>query len=256
MSETTKQWKPTEEAKGKATQLRIFAGLLWIIAIIAQVIAIRMVLKDPNENLYWIIGLIVLELALVLFGSSLWKKAGRLDPPSEKNKFLFYLQSQLGVVAAVVAFLPLVIFILSSKKMDGKNKAILGSIAGVALLIAGIGSADFNPPSVEKYTEETSMVEALMGENKVHWTQSGGKYHLYEDCGYIKNSETKQFGKVSDAYQTKGINELCSRCKNRKIKEDNIDEESLNTKVKSIKERLESKDEPTEEKADETKEAA
>jgi hypothetical protein len=41
-----------------------------------------MVLSDPNENLYWIIGLIVLDLILVLAGSGLWKKAGRLDPPS------------------------------------------------------------------------------------------------------------------------------------------------------------------------------
>ncbi len=62
------------------------------------------------------------------------------------------MQSQLGVVMAFVAFLPLIIFILTNKKIDGKSKAILGSIAGVALVIAGIGGAEFNPASVEKYT--------------------------------------------------------------------------------------------------------
>ena len=143
----------------------MFAVLLWLGAIVAQVFAIRMFLKAVNSGESpvnaWVIGLMVLDLILVFAGSYLWKKSNRLDPPSEKNKFLFYMQSQLGVVMAFVAFLPLIIFILTNKKIDGKSKAILGSIAGVALVIAGIGGAEFNPASVEKYTEETNMVEAL-----------------------------------------------------------------------------------------------
>lgn len=254
MTETTNQWKPTDEAKGKATQLRLFAGLLWLLAIVAQVFAIRMVLSDPNENLYWIIGLIVLDLILVLVGSGLWKKAGRLDPPSEKNKFLFILQSQLGVVAAVVAFLPLVIFILTSKKMDGKNKAILGSIAGVALLIAGIGSADFNRPSVEQYTEETNMVEALTGENKVYWTESGGKYHLYADCQHIKNRDKIYEGTVAEAKAAKGITDLCLTCKARKMKADGVSDEDLQGKIIKLEEEKATK--KGDEAAEESKEAA
>ena len=153
-----KQFVATDEAKGQAKQLRLFAALLWIGAIVAQIFAIRFILKavSAEESIInlWTIGLVVVDLVLVLIGSMLWKKAGRLDPPSEKNKFLFVLQSQLGVVAAIVAFLPLIIFVLTNKNIDGKQKAIFGSIAGVALLIAGIGSYDFNPPSVEKYTEQ------------------------------------------------------------------------------------------------------
>jgi len=254
MSETTNQWRPTDEAKGKATQSRLFAGLFWLLAIVAQIFAVRMVLSDPNENLYWIIGLVVLDLILVLIGSSLWKKAGRLDPPSEKNKFLFILQSQLGVVAAVVAFLPLVIFILTSKKMDGKNKAILGSIAGVALLIAGIGSADFNPPSVEKYTEETNMVEALTGQNIVYWTESGGKYHLYKDCPHIKNRNKIYEGTVAEAKATKGITDLCLTCKARKMKADGVSEEDLKGKIIKLEEEKASN--KSEETTEESKEAA
>ena len=120
---------PTEENKGKATQFRMFAVLLWLGAIVAQVFAIRMFLSAVNSEESpinaWVIGLIVLDLILVFVGSLLWKKSNRLDPPSEKNQFLFYVQNQLGVIMAFVAFLPLIIFILTNKKVDGKSKAIL-----------------------------------------------------------------------------------------------------------------------------------
>lgn len=243
MSENQNVWKPTEEAKGKATQLRLFAGLLWFGAIVAQVFAIRMLFKPP-VSMPWIIGLVVVDLILVFIGSMLWKKAGRLDPPSEKNKFLFVLQSQLGVVAAVVAFLPLIIFILTSKNIDGKQKAILGSIAGVAMVIAGIGGADFNPPSVEKYTAETNMVEALTGTNNVFWTSAGGKYHLYEDCYHIKNRTSVANGTVANAKEARGITDLCETCKKKKMKEDGISEATLGDKIKEITQGASQKQEP------------
>ncbi len=216
-----KQFVATDEAKGKATQLRIFAALLWIGAIVAQIFAIRFILKavSAEESILnvWTIGLIVLDLILVLIGSMLWKKANRMDPPSEKNKFLFLLQSQLGVVAAIVAFLPLIIFILTNKNIDGKQKAILGSIAGVALLIAGIGSYDFNPPSIEKYTEQinaqTDEIKSLTGTDLVYWTPQGNKLHVYEDCQHIRNSEVSN-GTVEQAWQARKIdnNEVCKTC--------------------------------------------
>lgn len=213
---------PTEENKGKATQFRMFAVLLWLGAIVAQVFAIRMFLSAVNSEESpinaWVIGLIVLDLILVFVGSLLWKKSNRLDPPSEKNQFLFYVQNQLGVIMAFVAFLPLIIFILTNKKVDGKSKAILGSIAGVALLIAGIGGFESNMASVEKYTEETRKVEDLTnGNNSVYWTEYGKRYHLYDDCSYIngKNTDEIKNGTVATAYETKSISELCSRCENR-----------------------------------------
>lgn len=218
-----KQFVASGEAKGKATQLRIFAALLWIGAIVAQIFAIRFILKAVNteESILnaWTIGLVILDLALVLIGSMLWKKANRLDPPSEKNKFLFLLQSQLGVVAAIVAFLPLIIFVLTNKNIDGKQKAIFGSIAGVALLIAGIGSYDFNPPSIEKYTEQinaqTEQIKGLNnGINLVYWTNQGNKYHIFEDCQHIRNRE-KHSGTVEQAWNERriGDSELCLTCK-------------------------------------------
>jgi len=234
MSQNQNTWKPTEEAKGKATQLRLFAALLWVGAIAAQVAAIIMLRKQGENFMAWVIGLIVVDLILAIIGSVLWKKSNRLDPASEKNGFLFFMQSQLGVVVAVIAFLPLVIVILTNKNISGKQKAILGSIAGIAMVIAGISGADFNPPSVEKYTEETNMVEALTGTNNVFWSKSGGRYHLYQDCGYIKNSTEVSNGTVAESYETKGIDQLCQRCKKQKMKEDNITDESLLDKIKQL----------------------
>lgn len=209
---------PTAESKGKATQLRLFAGLLWVGAIVAQVVAIVLLRKQIENFMAWVIGLIIVDLVLAIIGSMLWKKSNRLDPASEKNSFLFFMQNQLGVVVAVIAFLPLIIFILTNKNISGKQKAILGGIAGLALAIAGISSADFNPPSVEQYTEQTKQVEELNGgNNHVFWTKSGKSYHLFQDCGYINSDRTTEIfeGTVAQARELKNITDLCDRCESR-----------------------------------------
>jgi len=218
---------PTSEAKGKATQFRLFAGLLWLGAIVAQVFAIRMFLKAVNSGESpvntWVIGLMILDLILVFAGSVLWKKSNRLDPPSEQNKFLFYMQNQLGIVMAFVAFLPLILFILTNKKVDGKSKAILGSIAGVALLIGGIGGFESNMASVEQYTEQTAQVESLNGgKNEVFWTKSGKSYHLFNECHTINKAATSEIftGTVAQARELKNITDLCDFCQ-RKAEKNN-----------------------------------
>jgi len=218
---------PSPENKGKATRLRVIAGILWILAIGAQVAAISLLFKEPI-NMTWIIVLIVIDLILAVAGSILWKKSNRLDPASEKNKFMFFMQSQLGLVVAVIAFLPLIIFILTSKNLDGKQKGILGAIAGVALLIAGVTGIDFNPPSIEQYTEEANRVEWLNdGMNFVYWTPSGSVYHLYNDCSYITSARTSEVfeGNVAQARELKNITSLCSRCENKAIREKGLNEE-------------------------------
>src|SRR5690554_743073 len=119
------QFIPTDESKGKATRLRVIAAILWLLAIGAQVVAISMLFKQP-VNITWIIILIVIDLALAVTGSVLWKKSNRLDPASEKNKLKFFMQSQLGLVVSMIAFLPLIIFILTNKNIDAKQKRLLG----------------------------------------------------------------------------------------------------------------------------------
>jgi len=225
---------PTPENKGKATQLRVIAGILWFLAICAQIGAISLLFRPP-VSMTWIIILIVVDLVLVIIGSILWKRSNRLDPASEKNKFKFFMQSQLGLVAAIVAFLPLVIFILTSKNIDGKQKGILGGIAVVALIAAGIVGTDFNPPSVEKYTEQSNYVKELTGVDHVYWTKSGTKYHLYNDCQYLKSDRTTEIfegGSVADAYAHNHkikpeMGSLCSACEKRAAKEKGWTDEQL-----------------------------
>jgi len=217
---------PTAESKGKATRLRVIAGILWFFAVAAQAGAISLLFRKP-VNMTWIIILIVLDLILVVTGSILWKQSNRLDPASEKNKFRFFMQSQLGLVVSAIAFLPLIVFVLTNKNLDGRQKGILGGIAGVALLIAGITGIDFNPPSVEQYTEQTKRVEWLNeGANKVFWTKSGKVYHLYNDCSYINTDRTAEIfeGTVAQARALKNITSLCSRCENRAVKERGLEE--------------------------------
>src|SRR6056297_2219892 len=108
---SSSKFVPSSENKSKANTFRWIAALLWLIAIAVQVVAISYLFKDPI-NMTLIIILIVIDLAFAIGGSILWKKSSRLDPASEKNKFMFFMQSQLGLVVAVIAFLPLIIFIL------------------------------------------------------------------------------------------------------------------------------------------------
>jgi len=216
---------PTAEAKGRATQLRLYAILLWVLAIAAEVGAIMVLIKSAKpietQTWIWMIALIVIDLILVIVGSQLWRQANRLDPASRKDTVKFFLQNQLGVIISIIAFLPLIILIFTNKDLDGKQKGILGGIVAIALIIAGISSADFNPPSVEQYSQQTSRVEELTGGNNVYWTKSGTKYHIYQDCPHINSSRTDEIfsGTVAKARELKNITELCKTCESRALKE-------------------------------------
>ncbi len=222
-----KVFQASPESKGKAKQLRLFAFLAWFIAIAGQIFAIFKLIN--NETLVWLIVVIVAILALAITASMLWKKANRLDPASEKDKVKFFVQNQLGAIMGVLAFLPLVILIFMNKDLDGKTKGIAGSVAVVALLIAGISGVDFNPPSVEQYTkeinEQTNILKELNNDTDlVYWTSAGNKYHIFEDCQHIKGREGISNGTVKESWEKKGISELCKTCEKRVLKERGITE--------------------------------
>ena len=219
----------SDEAKGKAKQLRLFAFIAWIVAIAGQAYAIFNLIGD--ETLTWLIVAIVVILALAVTGNLLWKRANRLDPASEKDKFKFFVQSQLGAIMSILAFLPMVILILTNKEISGKTKGVAGAVAVVALLIGGATGIDFNPPSVEKYTEEinkqTTEVKSLnFDQDNVYWTKAGNKYHIFEDCQHIKDRDVIHNGTVKESWEQKGISELCKTCKKKAVKDRNINSET------------------------------
>ena len=200
--------------KSKAKKLRLFAFLSWFLAIGVEVAAYFVLQKTPI-NFVLLTVLIVLILIFAILGSYLWKKANRLDPASKKNKFKFFIQNQLGVIMSLIAFAPLIILIFMNKDMSKKQKGIFGSIAVIALLIAGVSGADFNPPSLEKYKEQTEQVKSLNGGNDyVYWTKSGKSYHLFSSCSYINSDRTTEIfeGTVAQSRALKNITDLCDRC--------------------------------------------
>lgn len=203
--------------KKKAVTLRIFAILSWIVAIGFEVGAI-LELNATAANTATLIILIAAALVFAVAGSLLWKKANRWNPASEKEKFRFFIQNQLGVIISVIAFLPLVILIFTNKDLKGKQKSLVGAVAVVALIIAGVVGIDFDPPSLEQYTEQTAEVEMLnRGQNHVYWTKYGRSYHLYSDCSYINTERTDEIfeGTVSQARELKNITDLCDLCRRR-----------------------------------------
>jgi uncharacterized membrane protein YhaH (DUF805 family) len=154
--DVTKAWKATQDQKGSAKRLRIFAVLAWIIAIggeIAGIVLLRQH-KFDEGNLPLLIGILVGIAIFAIAGSLLWKAANRHDPATRAEPFKFFVQNQLGAIITLIAFLPLVILILMDKDMDPKNKKIAGGLGAVLAIVAALIGVNFQPPSVEQYTED------------------------------------------------------------------------------------------------------
>ena len=214
-----------EIPKSGALGRRIGAVALWLLGISAEVVAILNVLDKVTlpkfSQTAWLIALIVLDMIFVIIGSMLWKKANHIDPASEKNKVKFWMWNNLGSIVSVIAFLPLIIFVLLDKDMDKKNKTIVSVVAIVALLIAGVSSYDFNPVSSEQLERARQEILANgnydvdeKGNPVVYWVEHSKKYHINSNCSAINRSNSKgdiYQGTIDAAYQ-KGLTEPCRIC--------------------------------------------
>ena len=189
--------------KSSATTKRILSVILWIAALAAEIGAILILngtwyLPD-DKSMYFLIGLVVVDLILVVIGALFWKGANRLDPPSKKNKFTFYLWSQMGLIAAIICFLPLIILLLKNKDMDAKTKKVVSIVAAIALVIAALLSIDFSPVSSEDLAAAQELALEV-GDGTAYWTQFGKSYHLNPDCSTLLNSSTIYEGTVEEAF--------------------------------------------------------
>ena len=212
-----------ETPREKATSKRIVAVCLWLVGIFFEVVGILRLkgvigwLPSVSETTF-LIGCLVLDCIAVVIGSQFWKKANHIDPASKKNSFKFWVQNNLGSIISVIAFLPIIIFVLMDKDMDKKNKTIVTAVAVILFLVAGISSYDFNPVSEEDiaHAEAEVLANGNYDTNEdgvpiVYWAEHSKKYHVDQDCPALKNSENVYFGTVKAAYE-KGLTEPCRRC--------------------------------------------
>lgn len=117
------------DGKKRAKTRRIIAIILWVIAIAFEVVGILRLTDKINlfanmDKTTFLIICIVLDLVFFVPGSLLWKKANHIDPISEKNKTTFWIWNNLGTILSVLAFLPIIIFVLLNKDLDKKSKTI------------------------------------------------------------------------------------------------------------------------------------
>lgn len=161
-ADVTKEWRATHGQESAAKRLRIFAALAWIVAIGTEVVGIVLLRqhKFDHGNLPLLIGLLVVIAIFAIAGSLMWKAANKHDPASKSDTVKFFVQNQLGAIITVLAFLPLVVLIFLDKDMDPKNKKIAGGIGAVLAVVATLIGVDFNPPSVEQYTQDMNKCAA------------------------------------------------------------------------------------------------
>lgn len=200
---------PRQRATGK----RLLAVLFWLIAIAFEVAVILLfngTLYIPgNEMVYMIVGIAII-LIFVIIGSQLWKKANRIDPVSRKNKLKFFLWNQMGLIAAVIAFFPLVILLLQNKELDKRTRQTLAIVAVVAFLIAGAFSIDYNPVSSEDLDQAKSD-SYILSDGTVYWTRWGKKYHFDLDCYTLSRSAVIYEGTIEEAFEANRTSP-CSVC--------------------------------------------
>ena len=205
--------KITAAPSGKSTVgLRVCAVILWVCALVCEFFALRVMTEmtiipflSSIEPLYQGIGFLVLDLILVIIGAQLWKKANHINPMSEKNKALFWLWNNMGVIACAICFLPFIILLLTNKDADKKTKTVGTIAAAVALLIGGVASYDFNPVSAEQLASENP---------QVYWTAHGKKFHTFDDCTTLNRSEELTAGTIAQAEEA-GRESLCKVCQKR-----------------------------------------
>ena len=196
---------------------RTIAIVLWVAAILFEVLAVMSLMQSsplygklPGNPLVWMVAFLILDLICVIIAGQLWKQANHIDPPSEANKVSFFLKSQLGAILAAVAFVPVIILMLTDENADPQTKKI-GAIAAAIALAIGMGtSIDYHPVSAEDLAEAEETAIAL-GDGTVYWTPYGHVYHLNPDCQAIVNSPDIYQGDVQAAFEA-GRTRACKFC--------------------------------------------
>jgi hypothetical protein len=212
MSENKAYVKP----KGNPTTLRLLAAVLWILGLTCEVVGILVILQKLtiSNPMLCIILALVADLVLVVIGSLLWKKANKIDPPSEKNQVEFFIKTQLGAIVAVLAFFPILIFLLTDKNTDKKAKLWVSILAAICLILAVGLSADYNPLSLEDLEQmRVNAASSDFGAGNVKWSKNSKVYHTWDECSSLHRiyDTNLREGSVEGAFED-GKARMCRFC--------------------------------------------
>ncbi|GAA6487651.1 hypothetical protein [Gordonibacter urolithinfaciens] len=200
---------------GSALPFRIGAAVLWILGIVCEIMAVLVMngtlfLPGPGAST-WLIIFLVVDLVMVVIGSQLWKRANHLAPASKENKLSYWVQTDLGVIVAAVAFAPVILLLLTNKDLDKGTKKAGAIVAAIALVAAVASGIDYHPATQEDLDQAEAGAAVLSDDGLAYWTPFGEVYHFNPDCQYLKNSGTIYSGTVQDALDAKRTRG-CSGC--------------------------------------------
>ncbi len=208
--------------KGDPGMLRPIAIGLWILGLIFEVLGICILLpqhvKLPafvlSNQILWLCVALAIDFVLVVIGSLLWKKANRIDPPSEKNQVEFFLKTQLGAIISVIAFLPILIVLLTNKDLDKKSKTLATILTVALLVLSTLFGTEFNPISLEDLQQmEVNAQESEFGVGTVQWSKNSKVYHTWTQCPALNRikEENLREGVVKAAFE-EGKARMCYFC--------------------------------------------
>ncbi|MCL1790628.1 MAG: hypothetical protein FWG40_04635 [Peptococcaceae bacterium] len=216
MADAKKYVKP----KGNPMLFRMIAVVLWILGLACEVVGILVILEKLTmpgfSSIVWLVIALVLDLVFVVSGSLLWKRANKIDPPSEKNKVEFFIKTQLGAIIAVIAFFPILVILLMDKNMDKKAKTWISILAGICLVIAVGLSIDYDPISLEDLEQmRVNADNSDFGTGIVQWSKNSKVYHTWIDCSSLKRIKEENLTEsdVDDAFEN-GKARMCQFCAN------------------------------------------
>lgn len=200
---------------GSALPFRIGAAVLWVLGIVCEIMAVLVMngtlfLPGPGAST-WLIIFLVVDLVMVVIGSQLWKRANHLAPASKENKLSYWVQTDLGVIVAAIAFAPVILLLLTNKDLDKGTKKAGAIVAAIALVAAVASGIDYHPATQEDLDQAEAGAAVLSDDGLAYWTPFGEVYHFNPDCQHLKNSGTIHSGTVQDALDAKRTRG-CSGC--------------------------------------------
>ena len=193
----------TDDERKSVKSLRTTAIILWVLAVASEVgaffafsWAVRInALYFGSQEVWFLIGALVLDAIFCIVAAQLWKKSNRISPCLADSKLVRTIWHQLGVILVLVCFLPIGIFLLlKSDKMDKKTKTILLAIVAALFVGATTASVDYKQPSQEEVEQLQQEAIAENGGGEVYWTRYGKSYHFDRDCQHIRGKALVEDG--------------------------------------------------------------